>query len=509
MDRKSLSLDGRSSRFQGSGASGSSLSSLWTGILRLPWAPTAIVTLIYFAVTWVGVAFGAYVAHSNVIWPANGVLLGIVLFSRKQNWWPYFVGTALVSAVLHVYMGFPTGRSMVYALANVAEVYSAALLIGRGEDRRPDLARPRVLGRFLLAILIGPAFSAAVVEIGSRLVHYGPQYDGIRSWYLADVLGLAIMTPIVLAIRRNKLRQLLQEKPTESLAIWVATAIVSVLISCQNNYPIFFLFFPLLLLAVFRLGLTGSAISMVLLAVPADYFTVQFRGPFSLTRSGHLITSVQLLQFYLLTLIATAYAVGSALAKNERLRESLAQSHQQMEVLAGTDALTELPNRRTFDKRISDEWHRAIREKTPLSLLMVDIDHFKAYNDRYGHPAGDALLREVASAMTTLSHRAMDLICRYGGEEFAIILPNTDQEGAMLFAEKLRLKIANMRRKDQDGALPRITVSVGISTVRPRSLVFLPQFLETADQALYDAKMAGRNSVQMRPITENEPEGVV
>ncbi|HTH54174.1 MAG TPA: diguanylate cyclase [Edaphobacter sp.] len=503
-----MSFDVRSGRLQQATARGSS-SSWRIRIFGFPWKNTALVVLIYFAVTWIGVAFGAYVAHSNVIWPANGVLLGILLFSRKQHWWPYLAGTALVSAILHVNMGFPVGRSMVYALANVAEVYSAAVLIGKGEDRRPDLVQPKVLGRFVLAVLVGPMFSAAVVKIGSLVVQYGIKYDGIRSWYLADVLGLAIVTPIVLAIRRNKLRLLLRERPTEAMTIWVATAIVSVFISRQNNYPIFFLFFPLVLLAIFRLGLTGSAISMVLLAVPADYFTVQFRGPFSLKTGGHVITSIQLLQFYLMTLIATAYAVGSALAKNERLRESLAESHQRMEMLAGTDALTELPNRRTFDKRISDEWHRAIREKTPLSLLMVDIDHFKAYNDRFGHPAGDVLLREVARAMTTISHRAMDLICRYGGEEFAIILPNTDQDGATLFAERLRLEIANMRRKDQDGALPPITVSVGVSTVRPRTLAVFPQFLETADQALYAAKMAGRNKVQVRPMTDHAIESAI
>ncbi|HEY0161341.1 MAG TPA: diguanylate cyclase [Edaphobacter sp.] len=465
------------------------------------------VVLIYLAVTMAGVGFGAYIAHSNVIWPANGVLLGILLFSRRKKWAQFLIWTSVTNAILHMFTGFNPGRSLIYSLANIAEVYPAALFIRWGDDRRPDLSRSKVLIRFLIAAMITPTFSAAVVQCGTFFVNYGLQYDGIRSWYLADVLGLIIMTPLVLAVRRIKLQRLFQEKPSETLTIWGITALAGYLISRQTTYPIFFCFFPLLLLAVFRLGLTGSAISIILISLPADYFTVQRRGPFSLSGNS-AVSPVHLLQFYLMTMIATAYAGAAALAENERLRLSLAESHEKMETLAGTDALTGLANRRTFDIRIQDEWKRAIREKTPLSLLMVDVDYFKAYNDRYGHPAGDRLLKDIANAMASLPHRAMDLVCRYGGEEFAILLPNTHTEGAMLFAERMREKIANLRREDQDGTLPSITISVGLSTIRPRDTVtFFDEFLVTADKALYDAKTAGRNQVKVRLI-ETEIEQV-
>jgi len=478
-------------------AIGSRLSAFLVPIFRPVWVQTLVVIVIYLAFSWAGVAVGMYVAHSNLIWPANGVLLGILLFSKRERWGIYLAGTAVASAILHIYTHFPTGRSIVYAFANVAEIYPAAVLIRWGEDRRPDLSRLPVLGRFLAAIAIAPMFSAAVVKAGSYIVQYGIKYDGIRSWYFADVLGLAIMTPLVLAIRRSKLYELLRDKPAESLSIWALTAVFSILISGQSIYPITFFFFPLLLLAVFRLGLTGSAISIILLAVPADYFALQLRGAFAILNGEHFISGVLLLQIYLLTLIATVWLVGSALAENDRLRDHLADSHQRMEELAGTDALTQLANRRTFDKRISDEWNRAVREKTTLSLLMVDVDHFKAYNDRYGHLAGDELLREIAQVMTTLPHRAMDLICRYGGEEFAIILPNTDTGGAMLFAERLRYTVASMRRTDADGELRQITVSVGIASIKPRSRENFMEFQESADKALYSAKAAGRNVVRV------------
>lgn len=468
------------------------------------------VVLIYLVVTWGGVAFGSYIAHSNAIWPANGVLLGILLFSRRRKWARFLIWTCITNAILHMFSGFIPGRSITYALANVAEVYPAALFIRWGEDRRPDLTRPMVLLRFMIATLIAPLLSGAMVEVGSLLNDYGPLYDGVRSWYFADTLGLAIMTPLVLAMRRSKLQQLFGEKKLwESLAIWTATAVLGYAISGQSDYPIFFIFFPLLLVSVFRLGLTGSAISIILISLPADYFTVLKLGPFALASRDAPMTGIHLLQFYMMTLIATTYAVAAALAENERLSLSLAESHERMETLAGTDALTGLANRRTFDQRIQDEWKRAIREKTPLSLLMVDVDHFKAYNDRYGHPAGDKLLQDIAKAMASLPHRAMDLVCRYGGEEFSILLPNTNLEGAKLFAEKLRDKIANLCREDQDGRLPQITISIGISTIRPRDPVaFFDEFLVTADKALYDAKAAGRDTVKVRLI-ESEVEQAV
>ncbi len=123
---------------------------------------TVGVVLIYFCVTWAGITFGAHIAHSNVIWPANGVLLGILLFSRRRKWARFLFWTCVVSAAFHVVSGFNPGRSITYALANVAEIYPAAAFIRWGEDRRPDLTRPKVLLRFLIATLAAPLLSRAL-----------------------------------------------------------------------------------------------------------------------------------------------------------------------------------------------------------------------------------------------------------------------------------------------------------------------------------------------------------
>ncbi|SDU82975.1 sensor domain-containing diguanylate cyclase [Pseudomonas mucidolens] len=159
--------------------------------------------------------------------------------------------------------------------------------------------------------------------------------------------------------------------------------------------------------------------------------------------------------------------------------------------LAATDALTGLANRRILDQRLRLEWDRAQRSNAPLALLMIDVDHFKTFNDRHGHQAGDDALRNVARVIGNNIRRPADLAARYGGEEFAVILPDTDAKGARVIAEHLRGRIENLPWvSGSDGP---ITVSIGLSTWDRQGPPSLEQLLLSADQALYAAKNAGRN----------------
>lgn len=167
--------------------------------------------------------------------------------------------------------------------------------------------------------------------------------------------------------------------------------------------------------------------------------------------------------------------------------------------LALTDGLTELANRRAFDEALSSEWRRTLREGTQISLLLLDIDHFKEFNDQYGHQVGDDCLRAVA-AVVRRSVRTTDLAARYGGEEIAIILPSTDTAGAVEVAEKVRsaveaLHITHERNPAGGG---RVTASVGVATALSRQggTMRMPEgLLLAADNALYKAKREGRNQV--------------
>ncbi|WP_411381114.1 sensor domain-containing diguanylate cyclase [Pseudomonas sp. MPB26] len=161
--------------------------------------------------------------------------------------------------------------------------------------------------------------------------------------------------------------------------------------------------------------------------------------------------------------------------------------------LAATDALTGLANRRILDERLRLEWDRAQRSTEPLTLLMIDVDHFKAFNDRHGHQGGDEALRTVAQVIGGNIRRPADLAARYGGEEFAVVLPHTDTQGAWVIAEHIRSSVEHLPRVAGDER--PITVSIGLSTWDKRKRQSLEALLLSADQALYEAKHSGRNRI--------------
>jgi diguanylate cyclase (GGDEF)-like protein len=163
--------------------------------------------------------------------------------------------------------------------------------------------------------------------------------------------------------------------------------------------------------------------------------------------------------------------------------------------LAATDPLTGLSNRRVLDKRLDDEWRRARRENKPLSVLFIDIDHFKLFNDTYGHVSGDEALIAVADCIASVARRSVDLVARYGGEEFAVVLPNTTAQGAFAVAEQIRRRVESKVIVRGHGASQGVTVSVGCATTLPTETDIANglDLLAAADQQLYVAKDQGRN----------------
>lgn len=176
--------------------------------------------------------------------------------------------------------------------------------------------------------------------------------------------------------------------------------------------------------------------------------------------------------------------------------KALAEQHAvEMERLSVTDQLTQLKNRSYFDQRFSEEWKRGDRQNTALSLLMLDLDHFKSVNDNHGHVFGDACLQRVAQSLAAEIQRETDILARYGGEEFIILMPDTDALEAAVMGEKLRAAIARIELR-QNGKPIRLTCSVGGATVQPDYHDNRELLLKQADQALYQAKADGRNRYQ-------------
>jgi diguanylate cyclase (GGDEF)-like protein len=187
----------------------------------------------------------------------------------------------------------------------------------------------------------------------------------------------------------------------------------------------------------------------------------------------------------MIALVAFVLVATLILAREIRRR---GEAEDKLEEMATTDALTGLRNRRKFDAAIESEWRRASRTKNPLSLLMIDADHFKAYNDTFGHQAGDQVLVGIAICISDSVKRAADCAARYGGEEFAVLLPGHSAAEALTVAENIRRKVEGW----SDDAKP-CTVSIGIASVTPSAAFDWPPFVHAADKALYAAKASGRN----------------
>jgi len=177
-----------------------------------------------------------------------------------------------------------------------------------------------------------------------------------------------------------------------------------------------------------------------------------------------------------------------------QLKKELEASNVELERLSSIDGLTGIPNRRSFDEYLAKEWGRSVREENCLSLVLIDIDFFKKYNDGYGHQGGDDCLRKVATTLADTMRRSSDMVARYGGEEFAVVLPNTDIDGAVVIAEELRLAIEKLALKHEfSDAAEFVTISLGAAGIPPRCGEDSASLITLADEALYDAKAEGRN----------------
>jgi diguanylate cyclase (GGDEF)-like protein len=190
--------------------------------------------------------------------------------------------------------------------------------------------------------------------------------------------------------------------------------------------------------------------------------------------------------------------------------ESLQKANEQLQLLASQDGLTQIPNRRQFDQYFDLQWKQLGRSHAFLTLLLCDIDHFKLYNDTYGHQAGDRCLKQVAEAIAKTPHREGDLVARYGGEEFVVILPNTFGEAAIAIAERICQQVRQLQILHSRSPTDYVTISIGVAWVIPFANIRPEELIATADRALYRAKQNGRDRfVHLDIETDVEPKAII
>ena len=191
------------------------------------------------------------------------------------------------------------------------------------------------------------------------------------------------------------------------------------------------------------------------------------------------------------------------------LYRSLEQANQQLSYWADHDALTHVANRRFFNRYLQQEWRRLSREKGILSLILCDVDYFKAYNDTYGHVAGDRCLQQVAQTLASVLKRPADLVARYGGEEFVMVLPQTDLEGAIALVQQIQARVSQLSIPHRGSLVATtLTLSFGLASASPSLQMPVRTLLKQADLALYQAKDGGRNRYAWADVMAVEDPGI-
>ncbi len=458
-----------------------------------------IVLLLYIGASWGGNALTRTPAVADLIWPANGLLLAFLLPIAKRYWTVYLTASIIVNISVHLAFGFSPGRAILYTLANTVEVVIAASLLATKDQRKPDLTNLRTLARFLFfGVLLSPLASTGFVEMVMAVWTYPRHPELLANWFTGDVMGMALMTPLILAIDRAEVAALFAPgKRWETGGILAAITLVSVIVFTQTGLPIDFLVIPVLLVAIFRLRASGAAIGILLMAAPAVYMTERSHGVFMLSGATLEQHGFLILQLFLCVNLVIVYTVNAALGVRDKMHREMAAAFQEADALATQDYSTGLANRFSFDRMLALEWQSAARQKESLALMMVDIDHFKLYNDHYGHLAGDDCLRRIAAILANTSLRSSDMVARYGGEEFAIVLPRVTVQGAITLGERIRQIVADAQIPHMPYTPGIVTVSIGVAAMVPDVATGdETDLIQLADRALYAAKRAGRNRVE-------------
>ena len=555
-------------------------------------------------------------------WPANGVLLAFLMITPRGRWGLYLASGVAANLLTHVIRGYTLQATVGVSVGNAIEILIAAWPFRHDAPARPDLTRASSLWRFaLFGGVLGPAASGLwTISTTGGFLSFISVATKFRYWFVGDSLGILLLTPLMLALLDPDVVQLFAwRKLPETIGLLFLLFGTTTFVFRTDDFPFAFLILVVLIPVIFRMGLSGSAIGVLLISPPATHYTFAGHGPFARPNSQYWGL---LLQMFFVTLLAMVYVLSAVRAEERRLAEELRRSEtryrvlaetsrdlilrttldgvrtyvspsieqvtgwteeelpppdklavlihpadrekfegflqrlrskpgshslvyrarkrdgrygwleayvgaifnrasvpdelvwtirdisarvaqeellklekRQAQKLAWTDGLTGLNNRRAFDERLSEEWSRLQETGESLSLLLLDVDHFKSFNDNYGHQSGDECLRQIAGVIGECIRHTGDFAARYGGEEFAVVLPRAEMARAQEIAERIRARVLDHQMDHIGSATGKVTLSVGAASTGNRSHPGAGELLAAADRALYVAKGSGRNRV--------------
>ena len=460
-------------------------------------AKTALAFTLIYAIADIALNLFAFSDAWTIIWPLNGVTVALLLMRPRSQWLWMLLGIEIGTGIGECLDGNLVQTEICQRLCSVTEVVISANLLPPFITLDRWLRSPRIFLRFAAALVLGPGISGLMA---AALFHFtqGQSYLlAFNNWATADALGIAATMPLALALRSAQLRKLFQrEALPRTMGVLILALAGAELIFSVSRYPLLFLLYPLLLLTDSMLAFSGSSIAVVGVLFICVYFTNNSLGPFGVWPADLAVPRDLAVQIYLGFHLLALFPASIMFMERRRMAEELQDTNSRLAVLASLDGLTGIANRRSFDERFAQEWSRAVRHHKPLALAMIDLDNFKQFNDLYGHLAGDRCLCAVAEALGRHVQRPEDLVARFGGEEFALLLPHTTADGALKVVERIRTAVLDLGIDHLGNGWNRVTVSIGFSSLTPTAGDGQSRLIQLADAALYQAKSRGRNRVE-------------
>ncbi|MFT7559437.1 MAG: diguanylate cyclase (GGDEF)-like protein [Flavobacteriales bacterium] len=489
------------------------------GLLRRLLRQVAVFAL-YFTSGWIGIRFaGLGEGALTLIWLPSGVALAACIVWGRQVWPAIWFGSFAVNTpyLLDFNAAFPWSQAIITGgLAATVNTRVQALYAHNLYQRYVGTGGLTSTSKVLLFVFKVILFPC-VINISLLTALYSAtgyvNFDhsvfllGLPKLWLigvvADFHGYFVIVPIAMCYVAAKQQVLCG--PSRQEQGWAIIGFIVIVSSCLLFTPSsVYLLMAVGVLVSLRQGIARAGIFVLAVSLVLTFITVQGVGPFNGGNPEEsfvsLLTFVFGLGFPVYLIAADRSELGRAYqhleSKVVERTKNLNEVNKQLECLSLTDALTGVANRRAFDMALSREWSLGLRTSSSLTLMMIDIDKFKEYNDHYGHAQGDECLKTLAASLANVVRRPADILARYGGEEFSVLLPTTTN--GLEFATKLQAAVEDLGiPHNSSSVLPVVTVSIGVCSFIPSTESSADELIKCADIALYEAKRSGRNRVVM------------
>jgi diguanylate cyclase (GGDEF)-like protein len=448
----------------------------------------------YFAAAKLSLFFAIPPGYATAVWPPSGIAVAAMLLLGNRIWPGVWAGVVLVNSMVD---------ASVFTAAFIACGNTLAALAGAAQIRRHvgglyEFDSGEDVVRFV-AIAASCSVVAATIGVWAIGLHEpGTSLELAQNWWTwweGDTVGIIMVTPLILSWSSRESRAPSRRHLLEAVAFGLALLLATVLIFGGDGEPftvlsLVFVIPPVIIWAAFRLGQREVTLASAAACSVAIWYTVQGRGPFAL---ASLNQTLLLLLAFVSTVVTTGLVLSAVVAQRSRATEALQGALRELAEQAIRDPMTGLYNRRFLREFLARELIRAKRAGTGLAAIMMDIDHFKRVNDSFGHDAGDLVLTEVATLLKN-SIRGSDMACRFGGEEFVLVLTDATRASAMRRCEEIQAAIKRLAPMYRGRSLGHPTASFGIALF-PDHAADADALINASDAALYEAKRAGRDCI--------------